>query len=110
MQASFYANMRTVIGISSLNVDDAGVDTFRKLVAYLVKLYPDVEFHLLDSNGDLRQDVPVYVDGRNPRLMKAGLDAPLKPDSVVSFFSPIASGRMNVEVLREPNFRNRSDR
>jgi len=109
MQARFYANMRTVIGAASLDVKDAKVDTFRKLIAYLVELYPDVEFHLLDSKGDFRQDVPVYVDGRNPRLLEAGIDAPLKPDSIVSFFSPIASGRMNVEVLREPTFRNRSD-
>jgi hypothetical protein len=96
--------------MSSLDIDDASVDSFRKLVAYLVELYPGVEFHLLDSNGDLRQDVPVYVDGRNPRLLQAGIDAPLNPDSVISFFSPIASGRMSVEVLREPTFRNRSDR
>ena len=110
MQARFYANMRTIVGIPSLDVDDQRVDSFRKLVAYLVEKYPNVAIYLLDSNGDLRQDVPVYVDGRNPRLMPAGIDAPLKPDSVVSFFSPISSGRMNVEVLREPTFRNRSDR
>jgi molybdopterin converting factor small subunit len=109
MQARFYANMRTAIGMSSLNVDDAKVDTFRKLVVYLVEQYSDVEYYLLDSNGHLRQDVPVYVDGRNPRLLQAGIDTPLKPDSIVSFFSPIASGRMNVEALREPNFRNRSE-
>jgi len=110
MQVRFYANMRTIIGLSSLNVDDAKVDSFRKLVYYLVEQYPNAKFHLLDSNGDLRQDVPVYVDGRNPRLMQAGIDTPLKPDSIISFFSPIASGRMNVEALREPNFRNGSDR
>jgi molybdopterin converting factor small subunit len=107
MQAKFYANMRTVVGIPSLDVEDARVDTFRKLVAVLVEQYPDTRFHLLDSNGDLRSDVPVYVDGRNPRLTQLGIDAPLNPDSVVSFFSPISSGKMNVEVLREPNFRNK---
>jgi molybdopterin converting factor small subunit len=107
MQARFYANMRTVVGTSSLDVNDVRVDTFRKLIAFLIEQHPDVKFHLLDSNGDLRPDVPVYVDGRNPRLTHMGIDSPLKPDSVVSFFSPISSGRMNVEVLREPNFRNR---
>jgi len=54
--------------------------------------------------------VPVYVNGRNPRLTPTGIDTPLESDSVVSFFSPISSGRMNVEVLREPNFRKGSDR
>lgn len=104
MKARFYANMRTVLGMSSLDINDLQVDTFRELVNALVEKYPDARFHLLDENNDLRQDVPVYVDGRNPRLLEAGVDTPLKPDTVVSFFSPISSGRMNVEVLREPNF------
>lgn len=103
MQAKFYANMRTIIGISSLEVDDTRVDTFRKLVAHLIEKFPDARQHFLDSNNDLRKDVPAYVDGRNPRLSPLGIDTPLDPGSVVSFFSPISSGRMNVEVLREPN-------
>jgi molybdopterin converting factor small subunit len=103
MQARFYANMRTVLGLSSLDVDDARVDTFRKLIFHLIEKYPDVQPHLLDSNNELRQDVPVYVDGRNPRLSPLGIDTPLNPDSVISFFSPLSSGRMNVEVLRGPN-------
>jgi len=109
MQAKFYANMRTIMGITSLDVNDARVNTFRKLIEHLIERFPDAKQHLLDTNNDLRQDVPVYVDGRNPRLSKLGIDTPLNPDSVVSFFSPISSGRMNVEVLREPNFRKRSN-
>ena len=104
MQARFYANMRTILGMSSLDVDNASVKTFRELIHHLIEKYPDVKQHLLDESDELRQDVPVYVNGRNPRLLKMGIDAPLQPDSVVSFFSPISSGRMNVEVLREPNF------
>ena len=104
MQAKFYANMRTIFEMSSLSVEDPQVDTFRKLVAFLIDKFPDAKFHLLDSNDALRQDVPVYVDGRNPRLSTAGIDTHLNPDSVISFFSPLSSGRMNVEVLREPNF------
>ena len=105
MELRFYANMRTVMSRSSLEFDDATADTFRKLVMRLVEQFPDARPHLLDVNDELRPDVPVYVDGRNPRLTTAGIDTPLKPDSIVSFFSPISSGRMNVEVLREPNFR-----
>ncbi|MEK6753402.1 MAG: hypothetical protein AABZ00_14185 [Chloroflexota bacterium] len=101
MQAHFYANMRTLFGTSSLAVDDAAADTLRKLIALLIELRPDAEPNLLDLNGNLRPDVPVYVDGRNPRLTPTGIDTPLKPDSIVSFFSPISSGKMNVEVMRE---------
>lgn len=104
MQLRFYANMRTTVGMPALEIDNGDVDSFRKLMALLTEKYPETAFYLLDENGELRQDVPVYVDGRNPRLSPLGIDTPLKPDSVVSFFSPISSGRMNVDVLREPNF------
>lgn len=103
MQVRFYANMRTIIGTSLLEISDKDVNSFRKLVDYLIELFPVAKIYLLEENGDLRPDVPVYVDGRNPRLTAAGIDSPLEPDSIVSFFSPISSGRMNVEVLREPN-------
>ncbi|MBI2331561.1 MAG: hypothetical protein HYU84_05260 [Chloroflexi bacterium] len=88
-----------------LEIDEAKVDSFRKLLALLVEKYPETAFHLLDANGNLRPDVPIYVDGRNPRLSSIGMDAPLMPDSVISFFSPISSGKLNVEVLREPTYR-----
>lgn len=104
MQLRFYANMRKVIGVPSLDISDAELDSFRKLVAFLVHRYPEITFHLLDENHELRRDVPVYVDGRNPRLFDEGIDTRLSRDAVVSFFSPVSSGRMNVEVLREPTF------
>lgn len=91
-----------------MEIDDTGADTFRKLVDLIVNRYPEAAFHLLDDRGQLRKDVPVYVDGRNPRLLKDGIDTPLHSESVVSFFSPIASGKINVEILREPNLKNRS--
>jgi hypothetical protein len=41
---------------------------------------------LFDSAGNLRQDVPIFVDGRNPRLSGQGLDVRLDSDAVISFF------------------------
>lgn len=100
MQLRFYANMRTTVGKSSLEITENAA-TFRDLLVLLVEKYPETAFHLLDADGNLRPDVPVYVDGRNPRLTAAGIDTPLQPDSTVSFFSPISSGKINVEVLRD---------
>jgi len=109
MQLRFYANMRTTVGMPLLEIDGAKVDSFRKLIVLLVEKYPETASHLLDENGELRPDVPVYVDGRNPRLSSVGMDTTLKPDTIISFFSPISSGKLNVEVLREPTYGKRSD-
>jgi len=100
MQLHFYANMRTTVGMPSLEIEGEGIASFRALLKFLLERYPDTAFHLLDGKGDLRSDVPVYVNGRNPRLSSVGMDVPLKADSVISFFSPISSGKLNVEVLR----------
>jgi len=98
----FYANMRTLTGQSSLEIAYSGANTLRELVARLVERYPDIQPNLFDQRGNLRPDVPIFVNGRNPRLTSAGINIHLEPDDVISLFSPISSGRMNVEVMRSP--------
>jgi molybdopterin converting factor small subunit len=102
MQIRFYANMRTIVGREVFDVADlSGIVTLRDLFLRLVEHFPDIYPHLFNANNTLRQDVPIFVNGRNPRLDGA-MDAPLHPDDVISLFSPISSGKMNVEVMREP--------
>ena len=104
MQVNFYANLRAIAGRTTIEYSEHPSRTLRELLSDLIQRYPDMRSHLFDSENDLRQDVPIFVNGRNPRLAKGGLDEPLQPDDVVSLFSPVASGRMNVEVLRVPTF------
>ena len=98
----FYANMRTLTGQSRLEIAYSGAKTLRELVARLVELYPDIQPDLFDEHGNLRQDVPIFVNGRNPRLTETGLDIVLESNDEISLFSPISSGKMNVEVMRTP--------
>ncbi len=100
MQVRFYANMRTIVGQETLDVDLSGSVTLDSLFQVLAERFPAIYPHLFDEHDNLRQDVPVFVNGRNPRLDGA-LDAPLQPQDVISLFSPISSGKMNVEVLRD---------
>ena len=101
MQIRFYANMRTVVGQESFDVAELNGDkTLRSLLNILVKHFPEVHPYLFNSKNDLLPDVPIFVNGRNPRLEALGVDMPLGADDVVSMFSPISSGKMNVEVMR----------
>ena len=101
MQIRFYANLRTITDHPILDFSGTDIRTLRQLFEHLIVLYPEISPHLLDMHGNLRRDVPIFVNGRNPRLSKAGLDVVLEPTDVVSLFSPIASGRMNVEAMRD---------
>lgn len=97
----FYANLRTLAHQPSIKLDSASFPTLRAVLVELIRLFPEMDSHLLDQPGNLRQDLPIFVNGRNPRLHAAGIDSMLEEEDIISMFSPIASGRMNVKVLRE---------
>ena len=102
MRVHFYANMRTLVGQETFDITELeDSNTLGSLLAHLVQQFPILKSYLLDPTGELRQDVPIFIDGRNPRLGNTGLDALIDPDAVISLFSPISSGRMNVEVMRD---------
>ena len=108
MQVRFYANMRTIVGREFFEVTDADGDkTLRSVLNNLIENFPDIQQYLFNSKNDLLPDVPIFVNGRNPRLEKLGVDMPLGTDDIISMFSPISSGKMNVEVMREPTFNER---
>lgn len=102
MRIHFYSNMRSITGRDSFDISIADpIVTLRNLIIHLVVHFPDLRSQLFDENDNLRQDVPIFINGRNPRLNGA-LDAPLQPDDLISLFSPLSSGKLNVEALREP--------
>jgi len=96
----FYANMRTITGQANLEIAHSSARTLCELLTRLIELFPNFHQYILDERGNLYQDVPIFVNGRNPRLISADFKIPLDPDDVISLFSPISSGRMNVEVMR----------
>jgi molybdopterin converting factor small subunit len=104
MKVNFYANLRALVVQPHLEITDPGIDTLRKLVDWLIELHPEIRPHLLDKSDEMHQDLPIFVNGRNPRLIRLGIDVQLSPDDEISLFSPISSGRLNVEVMREPMF------
>ena len=101
MRIHFYANMRTLVGQQVFEVTDTSIQTLGDVLDRLVQQFPMLQSYLLDSTGQLRPDVPIFIDGRNPRLSSIGMNSPIKTDAIISLFSPISSGRMNVEVMRD---------
>ena len=100
MRIRFYANLRTLTNTSVLEIPNPKIETFGQLIEYLVEIFPKTATLLLDEKGELPGDVPIFVNGRNPRLDEKGMNQLLDPEDIISIFSPIASGRMNVEGMR----------
>lgn len=102
MKIRFYANLRKIPENATLEISDPNIRTLHELFERLVELYPEFPPHLFDEHGGFRSDVPLFVNGRNPRLTDTGFNVTLEPEDEISLFSPISSGKMNVEVMRTP--------
>ncbi len=99
MRVDFYGVYRPIVGAKTIEVE-ANLN-LRQVLAVVVARYPQLQAELLDEGGQLYPWIPLYIDGRNPRLWADGLDRPIGAAEVVSIFSPIASGKINVEEARK---------
>ena len=99
MRVDFYGIYRPLVGTKSIEVESGR--SVRQVLDVVTARYPALRVELLDERGQLYPWVPMYVNGRNPRLWDDGLDRPTKAEDVLSIFSPIASGRLNVEDIQK---------
>jgi len=99
MRVEFYGIYRPIVGTKTIEFENDL--TLRQLLEMIVTRYPLLRAELLDEGGQLYPWIPLYVNGRNPRLRADGLDRPIGAAEVVSVFSPIASGKINVEDVKK---------
>ncbi len=101
MIVHFYGTMRDKTGQEMVELDETRCASVSQLFAWLFETYPEIQNELIDPAGRVYAQIPVFVNGRNPRLKPDGFSLPLGPQDVISLFSPISSGKMNVEVMQK---------
>lgn len=102
MVVNFYGSLRMLTGTKSLVVDLPEGSDLAALLKEVLWRFPALHDELFDEQGRLRDSLPLFLNGCNPRLLPEPLKAPLRTDDILSLFSPVSSGRINVEVLRQP--------
>ncbi len=100
MQVHFYAAYRQIAGSKVIEFEITPVTTVRDLLEAVVTRFPPLRAELFDPTGQLYPWIPLSLNGRNPRLLDNGLDHLLQPEDVLSIFTPLASGRLNVEDIK----------
>jgi molybdopterin synthase sulfur carrier subunit len=97
MIVNFYGTYRMITECKSVDFKIQPGDTLFDLLMSINKRFPKLGKQILDETGNLFPYIPIYINGRNPRLLSAKLQTQLKSTDIVSLFSPIASGHINVE-------------
>ncbi len=101
MRVDFYGIYRPMAGGKTIEFEIARDATVRDLLNAIVTRFPPLHDELLDPRGQLHPWIPLYLNGRNPRLLSSGIDTILQSNDVLSIFSPLASGRLNVEDIKQ---------
>jgi MoaD family protein len=101
VRVDFYGVYRPIAGGKTIEFELERGATLRDLLEAVVVRFSPLRIELLDRDGQLYPWIPLYVNGRNPRLWAEGLDRPIGAADVLSIFSPISSGKINVEEANQ---------
>ena len=101
MKVEFYGVYRLSIGKKTVELELSPDATIFDALETVAQRYPILQNEMFDQSGNLYPYQPLYINGRNPRLLANGLHTVVKPDDVLSIFSPISSGRINVEDINK---------
>ena len=101
MKIEFYGVYRLSIGNKTFGLELPHDATVYDALQAVSQRFPILQNEMFNQHGDLYPYQPLYINGRNPRLLADGLHTVVKPDDVLSIFSPISSGRINVEDVNK---------
>lgn len=97
MKIEFYGIYRLSIGEKTVEFELSQNATISDALQVMTQRFPILKNEMFNQHGDLYPFQPLYINGRNPRLLADGLKTVVKTDDVLCIFSPISSGRINVE-------------
>jgi molybdopterin converting factor small subunit len=97
MQVNFYGNYRHLAGGKTIELSITPGSTLLDLLNAVTAAYPALRDEIFDEHGSLFPYIPLFINGRNPRLLEDGIHTVIEPQDVLSIFTPISSGRINVE-------------
>lgn len=83
----YYVNNQTEFSVSA--------GTAGELIERIVEQYPDIRFHLVDSDGNLRKHFNLFVNGIHIRDLN-GLETPLQEQDKVVLMAAAAGGSLSV--------------
>lgn len=97
----FYGIYRQIAGGKTIEFSLPHGGTVLDLLNAAASQFPPLRNEIFDEGGNLFPFIPLFLNGRNPRLLEDGVFTVIGPGDVLSIFSPIASGAINVENVNQ---------
>jgi MoaD family protein len=91
MNVRVYATLRPIVGGKEASLTAGPGDTFRQLIDEMLVRWPALARELLDSKGELRSNIHIFLNGRDVRYL-GGLEMPIPENADVCIFPPVGGG------------------
>lgn len=91
MEVRIYATLRPIVGGPTVELECGPGDTFRMLLDEMIARWPAMKGELFDSQGQLHNNIHVFLNGRDIRYLD-GLDMAIPEDAQVRIFPPVGGG------------------
>ena len=92
MQVYFYANLRQIVGGKTARFDLPGQVRLSSVMAAVVERYPALHDLLFTESGVLRQQVHLFVNGRDVLYLPEGFETTLLAEDRLDIFPPVGGG------------------
>jgi sulfur-carrier protein len=92
MKVNFYATLRQIVGIKTVEFELKDGMTVWDLVKDIVHAFPTLREELLDDEGHLYHRIHVLINGRDVPYLEDGINTVLKPDDTVNIFPSVGGG------------------
>ena len=92
MYVNFYADLRTLAGGKTFQVDMAAPATARAVLENVTGSRPDLAEKIWCTPGKLYDHIHVFINGRQSTFLPQGLDTPLELNDTLDVFPPVGGG------------------
>jgi MoaD family protein len=92
MRIRFHATLRDAVGGRDPDVGLTPPFSAQALVDHVVTRWPAAREWLLDTDGALRSQVHVFVNGRDARYLEGGMEAEIGAGDQVDVFPAVGGG------------------
>jgi sulfur-carrier protein len=85
-----FADYREIIG-KEMELVLPQKETIGELLAELGGRYPNLRKEMFAPNGELKEFINIFINGRNIAFLK-DMDTPLAEGDIIALFPPVAGG------------------
>ena len=91
MDVRLYATLRPIVGGSKVTLNTGPGATFQQMLDELIARWPDLKTELFDRDGELHNNIHVFLNGRDVRYL-GGLEMEIPENAEVRIFPPVGGG------------------